>query len=80
MAFDAGSWVAIIGLNESDTYRGLEVDWSCVALHYRGHNIMAIMLKRLLTTAKKDVYCSCWRVLDNPINLHKSMLQCGFVC
>lgn len=78
MAFDDDKLVAVTGVNSTGIYKGLEVDWTCVLPEYRGHNIMTIMLKHLLDSATEDVYCSCWRVLNNPINLHKAMYQCGF--
>lgn len=78
LAFDGDELVAMTGINSETTYAGSEVDWTCTRPDKRGLGLMTVMFGYLLKKVKEDVYCSCWRFVDSPINLRSQMCTFGF--
>lgn len=79
LLFDKKNLIAMTGIDKSESYNGLEIDWSCVHPDYRRRGIMTALFQEMINNTKADIYCSCWRKVDKPINLRKQMSEFGFV-
>ena len=76
---DDGAIVAATGilpLKKSD-YKGYEVTWTCTREQHRGKGLIVAMLQKAEAELPDDnlpLYCSCWRIRDNPeINMASVM-------
>ena len=79
LCFDGDKLVAMSGCNQSDRFKGFEIDWSCTSKEYEGKGIMSDMFGMVMKDAKCPIYCSCWRMHDNDYcNLIKIMRKYGF--
>ena len=56
--------VAMTGIIYTNAYKGLEIDWTCTHPKHRHKGYMQELFKEMLKDLKKDVYCSCWRIVD----------------
>ena len=73
-----GKIVALTGFCFDDEFRGIQITWTCTHPDYRHKGIMQKLFDRLLQTTDEDVYCSCWHIGDNDVNLHTLMQMYGF--
>ncbi len=64
-------------------FRGYEIGWTGCNPKFRVKGYMSLLLGELLEELEDDgipVYCACWKVLSNRINLYHSMNEHGFKC
>jgi N-acetylglutamate synthase-like GNAT family acetyltransferase len=78
MCFDDDKPVAITGLEWSYTFHCLAFDFTGVIPEYRKQGIIEEMFERLISSTDERIVCSCWRIGDNNVNLHKVMDKFGF--
>lgn len=75
--------IAISGIVEPEysNYQGYEVTWTCTAPEYRKKGLIVEILKKCEELLPKDhipIYCECWRIRDNKINLDFVMKHLKF--
>lgn len=65
------SVTGIIGPEKSD-YQGYEITWTCTTRQHRQNGLVSHMLRQAIDDLPKDdlpIYCSCWRIKSDPINM-----------
>ena len=80
LALDGKEIIALCGINESDYYNSLEVDYVGTKKEYRNQGIMTWLFEHELDRVGEDidVYCSCWGMYDRDVNLKHIMKRFGF--
>lgn len=76
-----GKVVAMSGLHTNWSYSsGVEIDWTCTLPAYRGKGIIHELIGKIVESVDTDLYCACWRIGENRINLYGAMKNFGFEC
>lgn len=79
-----GKVVAVTGVVDNDYCNyvdAYEVTWTATHPEYRHQGIMPKLLRYAIeerSDKSKRVYCSCWRIKDQDINLKRTMQELGF--
>lgn len=82
LMFKDGKLIGITGCNPSPSYRGYEIDWTCLLESEEGHGYITKMISEAIKGLDdKDIYCSCWHMPERDVvNLHHAMDALGFEC
>lgn len=79
LAFDDNLLIGMTGIKNNSTYKGLEIDWTCIREEYEGKGIATKLISILIGPLKEDIYCSCWKI-DKKAEptLNNTMKSLGF--
>ena len=63
--------VALSGLcfGTDSEFNGIQITWTCTDPEYRHRGYMQELFKRIVSSTDEAIYCSCWYIGDNDINL-----------
>lgn len=70
--------VAMTGITEDSEYGALEIDWTCTLPEYRHKGFQQLLFREVLRDTDMPVYCSCWRLPGEEVNLKSLMSMFGF--
>lgn len=73
-----GKIIAFTGIEDDGEFTAPQITYTGVDPDYRGHGYLAALFEEMLENHTGDLYCSCWRMLGRPINLHYHMVTFGF--
>ena len=81
LAEEEGEIIGMTGIKEqSCRLKGAEVMWTGVRPDYRCKGLITQLLRTEVErlSPSRDIFCLCWRINDDKINLHHAMSVLGF--
>ena len=70
--------VALTALTFNNEFRGIQISWTCTHPDFRHKGYMQELFKRLILSTDEDIYCNCWYIDNNAVNLKTLMKLFNF--